>query len=354
MALIGSKDPQTRMRGAQSNFREALSNSMNQPEKRQRSVGHFSFTDSGAAGLIGTCGEHIGNEEFVISKASGDFSRSDCGKQIRILYKGKSAVATIKSECFGCQPNGFDMTKGLFQFFESNLNAGIIDAEWELLEPGSPPAATTNPAPTSAPSNLQAPTDSLATSALSISAAGVTSKGIQPSSGTSTTSTVSSTISENTPAPNASDDGEPEGTSLPVGAAVGIAIGSVIAILVALFVIQHCRRRKTQRVTNSGHPEPFSTSERGAILPISRHLLSKNAHQGDGSSHGPLDNRSSLSAKDITSPPRSSHTPELEDNPPNVLAVREINHEDSGVRITSQTHQLVRVVLEHPPPYTMA
>jgi len=150
---------------------EAPSNSTHELEKRQRRVGHFSFYDTEESGNPGNCGDHIKNHEFVVAKQLGEFSMADCGKQIRIFYQGKVAVATIKDSCPGCWPGGFDMSRGLFQFFEWDAyRVGTIDTEWEWVgaeqPPPPPPTPTTTeqvwtPPPTpSSTSVWQAPSSS--------------------------------------------------------------------------------------------------------------------------------------------------------------------------------------------------
>lgn len=130
---------------------EAPSNSTQELEKRQRRVGHFSWYDT-ETGNAGNCGDFIQNSEFVVAKQIGEFSMADCGKQIRIFYQGKVAVATIKDSCPGCWPGGFDMSRGLFQFFEWDaVRVGTIDTEWEWVGAEQPPPPPPTPSTTEQP-----------------------------------------------------------------------------------------------------------------------------------------------------------------------------------------------------------
>lgn len=185
---------------------EATSNSthVNELEKRQRMIGHFSFYDTEESENPGNCGDHIKNHEFVVAKQLAAFSMADCGKQIRIFYQGKVAVATIKDSCPECWSGGFDMSRGLFQFFEWDAyRVGTIDTEWEWVgseqpPPSPPPPSTTEqpwtPPPTpSSTSVWQAPSTSPSVSS------------VPPSS----------SISSSRPASSAPDSGKASETTLP-------------------------------------------------------------------------------------------------------------------------------------------
>ncbi|KAH6906359.1 hypothetical protein BKA70DRAFT_1429049 [Coprinopsis sp. MPI-PUGE-AT-0042] len=131
---------------------DVASNSTHELEKRQRMVGHFSWYDTEESGNPGNCGDHIKNSEFVVAKQLGAFSMADCGKQIRIFYQGKVAVATIKDSCPGCWSGGFDMSRGLFQFFEWDaVRVGTIDTEWEWVGAEQPPPPPPTPTTTEQP-----------------------------------------------------------------------------------------------------------------------------------------------------------------------------------------------------------
>ncbi|KAH6897539.1 hypothetical protein BKA70DRAFT_1438118 [Coprinopsis sp. MPI-PUGE-AT-0042] len=138
---------------------DVASNSTHELEKRQRMVGHFSWYDTEESGNPGNCGDHIKNSEFVVAKQLGAFSMADCGKQIRIFYQGKVAVATIKDSCPGCWSGGFDMSRGLFQFFEWDaVRVGTIDTEWEW--PWTPPPTPSSTSVWQAPSSSSVPPSS--------------------------------------------------------------------------------------------------------------------------------------------------------------------------------------------------
>ncbi|KAH6897538.1 hypothetical protein BKA70DRAFT_1569919 [Coprinopsis sp. MPI-PUGE-AT-0042] len=136
---------------------EAPSNSTHELEKRQRRFGHFSWYNTEESGNPGNCGDHIKNYEFVVAKYLPEFSMADCGMQIRIFYHGKEAVATVKDSCGGCSPGGFDMSRGLFEFFEADaVRVGTIDTEWEWVgaeqpQPPPPPPPTTTEQPWTPP-----------------------------------------------------------------------------------------------------------------------------------------------------------------------------------------------------------
>ncbi|MFI5705159.1 hypothetical protein ACIA78_34610, partial [Streptomyces xanthochromogenes] len=84
---------------------------------------------------LGACGKVSNDADFIVALNSAQFGAGypspQCGKKIKITYKGKSATATIVDECPGCSYAGLDLSPGLFQHFASQ-DKGAIYVDWKF------------------------------------------------------------------------------------------------------------------------------------------------------------------------------------------------------------------------------
>ncbi|EAU90886.1 hypothetical protein CC1G_02273 [Coprinopsis cinerea okayama7 len=146
-----------------------LSSSNTTHTKRQGQFTEFSWYDT-QTGNAGACGRFLLNSEFVVARRQAEFNAAtDCGRAIRINYGGKSAVAIIEDSCPGCHPGrGFDLSRGLFEFFEFDAQrVGVIHGTWEWADgagggPAPPPPSPTPdpPAPPPPPPSSEPPAPS--------------------------------------------------------------------------------------------------------------------------------------------------------------------------------------------------
>ena len=140
-----------------------------------------------------------------------------------------------------------------------------------------------------------------------------------------------------------------------------IAVAVAVITLVLLACVRKRQRKKGREVGEKTdlRPKPFvrTCTDQGTSV---SNLLKNTRSQQESAIPYPAVN-------DVAVPPTAlrrpknlqnlSH-PSSEDihpsnNPPSATIIREINHEDSGVRIPSLQDQEVReIVVEHPPPYT--
>ncbi|MGP9019361.1 RlpA-like double-psi beta-barrel domain-containing protein [Streptomyces sp. BR1] len=86
---------------------------------------------------MGACGITNNDGDFIVALNSAQFGSgfpsAQCGKKIKITYKGKSATATITDECPGCPYAGLDMSPALFSHFE-NQDKGTIYVDWKFVQ----------------------------------------------------------------------------------------------------------------------------------------------------------------------------------------------------------------------------
>ncbi|MEU9193332.1 RlpA-like double-psi beta-barrel domain-containing protein [Streptomyces hundungensis] len=84
---------------------------------------------------LGACGKVNNDADFVVALNSAQFGGGypgpQCGKHIKITYKGKSATATIVDECPGCSYAGLDLSPGLFRHFASQ-DESVIYVDWKF------------------------------------------------------------------------------------------------------------------------------------------------------------------------------------------------------------------------------
>ncbi|MFE9406471.1 RlpA-like double-psi beta-barrel domain-containing protein [Streptomyces sp. NPDC006530] len=84
---------------------------------------------------LGACGKVSNDADFIVALNSAQFGGGypgpQCGKKIKITYKGKSATATIVDECPGCSYPGLDLSPGLFRYFASQDESAIY-VDWKF------------------------------------------------------------------------------------------------------------------------------------------------------------------------------------------------------------------------------
>ncbi|MFE9574488.1 hypothetical protein ACFYMW_39260 [Streptomyces sp. NPDC006692] len=85
---------------------------------------------------LGACGITNHDGDYIVALNSAQFGSghpsAQCGKKIKITYKGKSATATITDECPGCPYAGLDLSPGLFSHFDSQDKEAIY-VDWKFV-----------------------------------------------------------------------------------------------------------------------------------------------------------------------------------------------------------------------------
>ncbi|KAI0781115.1 RlpA-like double-psi beta-barrel-protein domain-containing protein-containing protein [Trametes elegans] len=94
---------------------------------------------------LGACGQYNQPSDFIVALSSqnygGGYPGPHCFKMIEITCNGKTTQAQIMDECPGCDWGGLDLSRGLFQFFDS-LDKGVLTADWHYVD--DPPAQPTS------------------------------------------------------------------------------------------------------------------------------------------------------------------------------------------------------------------
>ncbi|KAJ7459462.1 hypothetical protein B0H11DRAFT_2316758 [Mycena galericulata] len=91
-------------------------------------------------------GKNHQDSDYYVAMGYNQFGDGSgcCGRQLKIDYNGKSAVATCVDECASCPEWGqIDLTKGLFEFFTGDLGIGVFYGSWSYVEGGGDDSTTT-------------------------------------------------------------------------------------------------------------------------------------------------------------------------------------------------------------------
>jgi len=116
---------------------------LNRMASNETHIGKRSFSGEASwydteTGNAGHCGDMISNKDWAVAIAPSQFKMEDCGKRIRIHYKGKTAEAVIKDSCPPCFFGKIDLSRGLFEHLDS-LDVGILKIDWEYIDGNSEP-----------------------------------------------------------------------------------------------------------------------------------------------------------------------------------------------------------------------
>ncbi|KAF9075235.1 RlpA-like double-psi beta-barrel-protein domain-containing protein-containing protein, partial [Rhodocollybia butyracea] len=93
-------------------------------------VGTFFYQN----GVAGACGNVNPDSALIVALQTTRYDNgANCGKTVSITAQGKTIQATVADECPTCDnENCLDMSLGLFQEFESDLNVGQFDITWSF------------------------------------------------------------------------------------------------------------------------------------------------------------------------------------------------------------------------------
>ena len=79
------------------------------------------------------CGGAAPKRGDMVVAVKQDSGYGSCNQKVRLHYKGKTQVATIRDYCEGCEFGHFDATQGLFEKFADLEIGELKDLEYELL-----------------------------------------------------------------------------------------------------------------------------------------------------------------------------------------------------------------------------
>ncbi|KAF9382735.1 hypothetical protein CPB97_006986 [Podila verticillata] len=87
------------------------------------------FTDS-----VGSCGTSFTTNDLIVAmnapqQGSGN---AQCGKTVRIQYKGKSVTAKVVDTCPECASGSLDLSQAAFKTL-APLSQGVIDITWSFV-----------------------------------------------------------------------------------------------------------------------------------------------------------------------------------------------------------------------------
>lgn len=97
------------------------------------------FTPATEGGSTGACGDKEGNNSLIVAlnaKQYGSLNSvsSWCGKKITITGPSGTATATVNDACPNCKYGDLDLTPALFKKVVGDMNTGVGDITWKLLE----------------------------------------------------------------------------------------------------------------------------------------------------------------------------------------------------------------------------
>ncbi|KAI1395820.1 RlpA-like double-psi beta-barrel-protein domain-containing protein-containing protein [Hypoxylon fuscum] len=78
---------------------------------------------------LGACGETNSENDAVVALSTSH--NGNCGKAIKISYKGKSATAKVVDKCPGCGGDGIDVSPKVFKEF-TDLSVGRVSVTWDF------------------------------------------------------------------------------------------------------------------------------------------------------------------------------------------------------------------------------
>jgi len=88
------------------------------------------FTDS-----VGSCGTPFDTNDMIVAMNAVQMEgTSQCGREVRIQYGGKTVIAKVTDTCPAqfCQPGALDLSQAVFKQFAS-LDTGVIPIQWDFV-----------------------------------------------------------------------------------------------------------------------------------------------------------------------------------------------------------------------------
>ena len=97
-------------------------------------TGQMTFYDTATlASNPSSCGTtNDGGSEMVLALPHGIMTDNDCGKSVKITYKGITQSAKVVDKCMGCDNSSVDLSRALFLAFASLSEGRLQDAEWYI------------------------------------------------------------------------------------------------------------------------------------------------------------------------------------------------------------------------------
>ncbi|KAI8061188.1 RlpA-like double-psi beta-barrel-protein domain-containing protein-containing protein [Gongronella butleri] len=80
---------------------------------------------------LGSCGKTNTDTQLVVALSASDMKKSYCGKKIKVMYHGKSVLATVVDTCPGCASGSIDLSPAAFKAL-GNLAAGVLAVKWDF------------------------------------------------------------------------------------------------------------------------------------------------------------------------------------------------------------------------------
>ncbi|KAI8921674.1 RlpA-like double-psi beta-barrel-protein domain-containing protein-containing protein [Entophlyctis helioformis] len=112
----------------------------------------------------GSCGVAF-NDADMIAAVSGDLIKgyqdpAYCGKFASVTSNGKTIKVQLLDTCPDCVPTSLDLSPMAFKALEPNLDIGVLDIKWTLVDDSaSKPSTTTSAFTTTESAPLAASTD---------------------------------------------------------------------------------------------------------------------------------------------------------------------------------------------------
>ncbi|KAK0488458.1 riboflavine-aldehyde-forming enzyme, partial [Armillaria novae-zelandiae] len=82
-------------------------------------------------GGLGACGTPLQNSDHIVALSTAQYAGgANCGRVIRVSYKGRYVDVTVRDLCPGCGNNGIDLSSSAFQQL-ATLDVGRIQVNWD-------------------------------------------------------------------------------------------------------------------------------------------------------------------------------------------------------------------------------
>ncbi|KAF8880749.1 RlpA-like double-psi beta-barrel-protein domain-containing protein-containing protein, partial [Infundibulicybe gibba] len=82
---------------------------------------------------LGACGHENTASDLIVALNAPQYGNGgNCGRNVRITYKGKSVVAKIVDKCPGCKSGDLDLSPAAFDRL-ANQSVGRIKVDWVFV-----------------------------------------------------------------------------------------------------------------------------------------------------------------------------------------------------------------------------
>ncbi|KDR78242.1 hypothetical protein GALMADRAFT_209653 [Galerina marginata CBS 339.88] len=82
---------------------------------------------------LGACGQHNNDNDLIVALSAPKYGNgSNCGKRIKVNYKGKSVTVKVVDKCPGCASNDIDLSPAAFSRL-ANQDLGRIKVDWNFV-----------------------------------------------------------------------------------------------------------------------------------------------------------------------------------------------------------------------------